>query len=266
MNRKITIEQENEILELYKTHSQKDIAKLYNLSQANISKIINKGGIKLKKSRLNMSKLDIDVDYFKYIDNVNKAYWLGYISGDGNINKNNNKVTIVSKDREIIENFKSDVKSGHKIFNNKYLDKRTNKEYKSYYIQITNEIFTSNLITNGITSNKSEKLEFPKIEEKYYSYFLAGLFDSDGSISTKSRKRINIISTIEIITFIQSYLLKNFKINTLKIQRVTKNKNIWKMNLYKDSKYFLDFIYKDKNFKYLSRKYEQYKQFKNNLS
>lgn len=266
MNRKITIEQENEIIKLYKTNSQKDIAKLYNLSQANISKIINKSGIKLKNSRLNMSKVDIDTEYFKDINNENKAYWLGYISGDGSISKNTNKVTIVSKDIEIIEKFKYDIKSGHKIYKNKYLDKRTNKEYTSYYIQITNEIFTNNLISNGITNNKSEKLEFPKIEEKYYSYFIAGLFDSDGSISNNNKHRIDIISTIEVINFIQKYLLKNFEINTLKIQRVKKDKNIWRMNLYKDSKYFLDFIYNDKNFKYLSRKYEKYKQHKNNLS
>jgi hypothetical protein len=261
MNRKISKEQEEEIIELYKTKSQKEISKIYNISQVGVQGILKRNNVeKQKNSRLNMSKIDIDINYFKNIDNTSKAYWLGYISGDGYISKYNNKVTLVSKDIEIIERFKIDIKSGHKIINNKYFDKRTNKEYNSYSIQITNEIFTKNLISNGITNKKSDCLNFPKINEEYYSYYLAGLFDSDGTLSNISKVRVSIISTIEIINFIQNYLLKNLKINELKIQRVTKNKdNIWKMNLYKDSKKFLDFIYFDDNFKYLSRKYEKYK-------
>ena len=170
--------------------------------------------------------------------------------------KKNNKVVLVSKDIEIIQKFKSDIKSGHKLCTREYLDKRTNKKYTSYVISITNEIFTKNLINNGITNNKTDFLIFPDIKENLYSYFIAGLFDGDGSVGKigkdKNRIRISLISTIEVLTFIQKYL----KISNVKLQKVSKNKpNVWRMHLYKDASIFLDFIYQDFNFNYLQRKF-----------
>lgn len=260
MNRKITLEQESEIIKLIEIKSQKEISKMFGISQAGISKIMSRNNIKQpKKSRLNMSKLSLDVDYFNKIDDENKAYWLGYICGDGNINKNNNKVTIVTKDLEILERFKKDIKSGHTISNNIYLDKRTNKKYDSYYIQICNELFTKNLINIGITNNKTDELSFPIIDEKYYSYFIAGLFDSDGYIGVGVKKRVDIISTYEILKFMSDYLYDKFGVKELKFHKVSDNKdNVYRLYIYKDSKKFLDFIYGDNNFNYMSRKYKIY--------
>jgi len=83
---------------------------------------------------------------------------------------------------------------------------------------------------------------FPNIEEQYYRHFIRGLFDGDGSVSVKTCNnvvKINLISTIEIINFIQSYLLKNLDIKPLVINKVTPNrKNVFKMYLYKDAKNF----------------------------
>jgi len=270
MNRKITLEQEKEIIELCKYKSQKDVGKLFKISQVAVFKIFQRNNIqKLKKGRLNMSKLPLDVDFFRNIDTYKKAYWLGYISADGNVKITNDKITLVSKDEETIKKFKNDIKSGHKISEKNTFDKRTKKTYKSFIIQIGNEIFTNNLIKNGITNKKSEIFLFPNINKNLYPYFIAGMFDGDGCISTYNKKiniRISLISTIETLIFIQNYILKIFNINKLTLQRVTKNKpNVWKMILYKDSINFLDFIYCDKEFNYLQRKYKIYLKYKNNL-
>lgn len=260
MYRKITLDQEQEIVNLYKYKSQKEIGILFNLQQSSIFKILKRNNApKYKKSRVNMSKLSLDVDFFKNINTKEKAYWLGYIAADGNINKANNKVSLCSKDKEIIEKFKISIKSQHKISEIYTLDKRTNNTYKQYTIQISNEIFTKNLINIGITNLKTDIFDFPNINEKYYSYFISGLFDGDGSISivkSNGTLRVDLISTMEILIFIQNYILINKNIEKLKIQRVSKNKaNVWRMFLYKDSVNFLNFIYQDKNFNYLQRKY-----------
>ena len=116
MNRKITLEQEKQIIDLYKNKSQKNIGKLFGMTQGGVRKVLKRNHIiKLKNSRLNMSKLSLDVDFFKNVDSNEKAYWFGYIAADGSINKKNNKVTLVSKDKEIIEKFKICIKSDHKI-------------------------------------------------------------------------------------------------------------------------------------------------------
>ena len=221
MNRKITLEQEKQIIDLYKNKSQKNIGKLFGMTQGGVRKVLKRNHIiKLKNSRLNMSKLSLDVDFFKNVDSNEKAYWFGYIAADGSINKKNNKVTLVSKDKEIIEKFKICIKSDHKISETNVFDKRTKKRYRGFTIQIGNEIFTNNLINKGLTNLKSKKFNFPNIDDKYYSYLIAGLFDGDGCISFrrckfKNKSRINLISTLENLVTIQNYLLNKIYFTVL---------------------------------------------------
>lgn len=70
---------------------------------------------------------------------------------------------------------------------------------------------------------------------------------------------MSLISTKEVLNFIQIYLNKKFKILPTKLIKVSENvENVWKMHLYRDTNLFLKFIYSDKNFKYLNRKYKIY--------
>lgn len=94
-------------------------------------------------------------------------------------------------------------------------------------LQITNSIFISHLLKHGVTSNKTDVLNFPKISEKYYSYFIAGLFDGDGSLFIKKNNKIacNLISTKEVLSFIDNYLFNKLNIKVLTYNQVTLNKN-----------------------------------------
>lgn len=261
MTKEERIKRNYEIICLSEKLSQKEIGKIFNLTQTNIGKILRSYGIKLKKSRLNMSKLNLDVDYFKLIDTPKKAYWLGFITADGGINKNNSKLSICTADLEVLEKLKKDIQSGHKISEIHNFDKRTNKTYHEYSIQITNELFVNNIVKWGITNNKTNVCIFPEINEELYSYFIAGLFDGDGSVSChKNELRCNLISTKEILDFIDDLLLKKFEIIPCKKNKVTENKsNVYKQYWYKNSKKFLDYIYQGDSEIYLSRKYNKYK-------
>lgn len=267
-----------ELIELCKIYPISKIAFSNHIAPNTLKKWINEAGIVLKKSRLNMSKLSLDKDYFKFIDSKEKAYWLGFICADGCIHRNYKKVSLVSKDKEVIEKFKKAIKSDHKLREFSKFDNRTNKTYYGCSIQIGNEIFYQHLINLGITPDKTDSLEMPRIDEQYYSYFFAGLFDGDGSVQefTKINKikkenykighpvkitkcKISLISTLEILSFLQKYMIEKLDINSLKMTRITKNRNnVWKLYLYKDAKKFLDWIYNDETFPYLSRKYQLY--------
>lgn len=249
------------------TKSQKEIGEIFNISQSQVGNILKKAGIKLPKSRLNMSKLALDVDYFKTIDSPEKAYWLGFICADGCIYKDGGKLTIMVKDREICEKFKAAIKSDHKISDREVYDKRTDKIYTESSIQITNTLFVSNLINLGVTSKKSSVLSFPDIKESYYSYFIAGLFDGDGSISFRSNGKIacNLISTKEVLNFIQEYLENTFNILPKSLTKVSENcDNVFKIYWQSDEDCLklLNFIYQGNKKIYLTRKYERYEQFK----
>jgi hypothetical protein len=255
-----TPELEKTIIKDYQNLSYQKLSEKYNFSIPTIKKILNKNNIKkLKKSRVNMSRVKLKINYFSNIDTPKKAYWLGYICGDGAINKNNNKISLTSKDYLIIKRFKDDINSGHKISKIETTDKRTKKVYIRYLIQITNELFTKHIINMGITNNKSYDLNFPKIDKKYYRYFIAGLFDSDGSLQLKNNKiRCDLITTKEMIDFIKEHL-KDFDIKTNSYFSVSNNgMNVYRVHWYSDSMRFLNYIYGDNNFNYLERKYDIY--------
>ena len=211
-----------------------------------------------------MSKLSLDVDFFKRIDTPQKAYWLGYICADGCIQKGDGKLAICCKDLEILEKFRKDINSEHKISERHIFDKRTNKWYDEYSLQIGNELFVKNIIEHGITHEKTDVCYFPSINEEFYSYFIAGLFDGDGSVSQIKKNntiRCSLISTKEILIFIDNYLSKRYGVKPCKMQKISKNKiNVYKQFWYKNSLLFLDFIYQGNKEIFLSRKYKIYEE------
>jgi hypothetical protein len=258
MNIKINTLPKNDIEELIKTKTQKQIAEIYNVSQKTIGNFLLKNNIKVNsRKRINESRLYFNIDYFDSINSEKKAYWLGYISADGCLK--NNKVNIVSKDKEIIFKFKNDLCSEHKLCESTIYDKRTKKSYTSYSISITNNLFNKK-VQNYINIDKSNSFRLPKLEDKYYPFFIAGMFDGDGHVGfNKNIMRCSLISTSECLIEIQD-ILEKIGIKKTKLQNSKKYSRLY---LYKDTFMFLKFIYNEEFSEiYLSRKYNLYKKIK----
>lgn len=208
---------------------------------------------------LNAKKLDID--YFKEIDNPDKSYWLGVISSDGSITKSGYGMSLVSKDRELIERFKISIGSEHKISEIHTFDKRTNKTYHGFCIQITSKDFTNNIIDKGITSNKSYISDFPKIDKSLYNDFIRGLFDGDGSVFKMSKYtiRMALIGSKEMLDHIQEYFYLNYGFEKHPHIKKSENMNVFQIYYFKDTVKILDALYKNSNTDTrLSRKYKIY--------
>lgn len=45
----------------------------------------------------------INENYFEKIDSENKAYWIGFISADGNVYKNKLSIELNNKDDELLK-------------------------------------------------------------------------------------------------------------------------------------------------------------------
>lgn len=244
-----------------KTHKQ--IAKIYGVSPSSIGRLLRKNNINTKRSRLNESKLNFNINYFDEIDTEEKAYWLGFISADGCLKSN--KVRLVSKDEEVIVKFKKAIKSEHKIVRSITTDKRSGKKHELFIISITNNIFTKKL-EKFINIDKSDNFYLPKMSIKLYPFFLAGMFDGDGSFSIygsdKNKIKASLISTRECLEQIIDLL--EIEINLKKRPKILKHYTTYRFHLYKYSKSFLDYIYnKDYEHLFLTRKYEKYHEYRN---
>ena len=206
-----TQEQINDILEKYYNNwSQQKIAYYYNVSRPTIKKILkNQENIILRKQT---SKYIYKQDIFENIDNVEKAYWLGFIAADGcNYQRKQNASLIISihqKDIEHLKKFKVFCQTNAKIkkFNQNQGYSNNTPMCK---IVLNSKKISNDLIDKGIVPNKSLVLNKPNIDSKYFLPFILGYFDGDGSISKTNQYNnysVSIQGTKELLEWIKKVL------------------------------------------------------------
>ncbi len=103
------------------------------------------------------------------------AYILGFIFADGCLVEHNNGyygLDITSKDLSHLKAIKHELGAEHKI----------GKKEGAYRIQIRNKNIYSALLQLGLTPRKSKTINLPVLPKKYFSHFIRGLFDGDGSV------------------------------------------------------------------------------------
>lgn len=129
-------------------------------------------------------------DYFKKINTYRKAYFLGFILGDGALVKNSQgtitlTITIHEKDKYILDEFAKDIRSGRSPYK---LKDYTEKERRLWRFTISVKSFISHLLDRGVTQRKSLTAIdlLPTIPEKYRPAFILGIYDADGSFTFSS--------------------------------------------------------------------------------
>lgn len=173
---------------------------------------------------------NININYFKNIDYVEKAYWFGFLLADGSIfmNKGNKVISIEVnvKDGIIIKNFIHSI--GYNPKNVEYLKftyingKGKRDVKRTFRVRFTNDEFADNLVSHGfIVGHKSDKIRFPSlVKGEYQLACLLGFFDGDGShvgtptIYSKSRAFLeDVIIIAEELGYAET---KQFKIHEKK--------------------------------------------------
>jgi hypothetical protein len=108
---------------------------------------------------------------------ANLAYALGLLATDGNLSGDGRHMSLVSKDRIQILQFRSILGLRNKIGYTR------NKRSTCYRVQFGNVIFYRWLVRQGFTPAKSLTLGAIKIPDKFFLPFLRGCLDGDGSIA-----------------------------------------------------------------------------------
>lgn len=135
------------------------------------------------KDRIRMSlahrKYNLDESFFTKIDNEEKAYWLGFLSGDGTIVGHRVKLRLAIKDSAHLKKFKAAVRWTGKDYYHKDTD-ALEVYFKSFKI-------VNDLAGYYITARKTYTVKFPKIPKLFERHFIRGMFDADGCISKAIR-------------------------------------------------------------------------------
>ena len=200
-----------------------------------IARYAEKYGIREKAFSRN-SKNNVDENYFDYIDNSNKAYFLGFIMADGciyyhtKLEKYEFSLQIKDTDSDLIFKFAKDIDFPlDKIFYRSRTRKGT--VCNSVNIRIYNTRFCENLIKHGIIPRKGGHEAIPNSVPKEFIYdFIRGYIDGDGWVLVNCRPCIDVCSTsIKIMNDILCYLREITEINS----NISLNNNVYTLNISK---------------------------------
>ena len=163
------------------------IGKKFNVTDHTVSSYLKSLGCNVSRKR---SRTPILSNYFEKIDTQNKAYFLGLIAADGSVfqcNKGKIVFSISLIDKDLLDLLYIEICGSDKLVREvkrKYRDGSS----KMYEIKFSDEIFTNNLISNGILINKTFTLDFPNIDEEFISHYIRGYLDGDGTVYKFSGK------------------------------------------------------------------------------
>ena len=243
--------------------SLQKIGVLYGKPREYIHRRMKKYGFKTRtqpeawKHRGTNDVYEINEDFFH---NWSKemAYILGLILTDGNIDADNGQVSLTMKEGYLLKNVKTILNSEHPV---KYY-----KENEIYCFSFCRKKMRDRLFKLGISSNKSLKVKFPDVPDKFLSHFIRGVFDGDGSVffeprSRKSPLRVNFTSgSKEFITTLECNLhsLAGLSKRTIyELHRI--NTSYYIRYPHKDCLKFFDYIYAEADESlWLERKHQKF--------
>lgn len=247
----------NNVLVLYQEgNSARKIAKMIGVHHSTVLRYLRKKSIDIVASKLSCKTMVHD--FFETIDSEEKAYFLGLLLTDGTVTKDKRskncqfKISLTSKDKDIIEKFKQHIKANTKIHVLKDI----------YYIfSITSNKMANDLAKYSIVPKKTFITFFPAIVKEQIKHFIRGVLDGDGCIyfnhSNYKTPVISFLGTIELLDGIYNFLTKTLRLQTTRHIRLTKN--IYELRWYskKDVGKILDYIYSDASI-YIDRKFKKY--------
>lgn len=249
--------------------TQKQISDIMCISIDTIRRICKENNIKTSTIR----KKSVNEDYFNLIDSHEKAYWLGFIYADGCVysNKSNGNyivtITLTESDKDVIKQFKKDIKSDHKISRIKPSIFNGHVSKPKVGISISSKKIYKSLIKLGLSECKSLRLKKPNIQSKYYPSFIRGYFDGDGSVyCTKSRNntfyRCSITGSTEFMKWIRSILPID-----VRLYKEKRTNGIYYICIQTKNSFtkFYKYLYSTPGYK-MERKYNKYSEFIHKLN
>lgn len=244
------------------------------MKTSEISKILNRtmSAIELKASRMGLKKYPYtcNYNYFDEIDTEEKAYWLGFLTADGWINKSKKTnagvvgIELQYGDIGHLKKFNKSIAGNYQITDRwRICSLSKNKDKKNHMccIRIFSLTMYNSLNKIGFSNDKSYDFKIPNIKQDLIKHYIRGYFDGDGCLCfTNKSFHINFVTASKMLNDDVTNILKSQNFNFIESNYITDfGTTLYKIDICRqhDKINFLDWIYQDSNI-YLDRKYKKY--------
>ena len=185
----------------------KDIAEEMGASRSSIQRFMANNGIVARSNGEVHRKYLVDEDFFEAIDSEEKAYWLGFITADGNVYKTYLEIALSFKDREHLFKFLGSIKSNHPICDGSVV--MHGKEYKFSKLNFSVKNMVESLNKLGVFSNKSHHVKpCVSIKDGLLKHYWRGIVDGDGWICCHRSKNGQMYTRIGLCG--NKFIIKGF--------------------------------------------------------
>lgn len=258
MSKIISEKTKKEIVDFYKSKPMtiKTVANKFNLCNPVISKILKENNCKIYK-KAQIYNPEMDENYFEFIDDEYKAYFLGYLITDGCVHvpkdgrQSSISLSIKNEDNYILYILKEKIKLNTDVI----IDKRGCST-----ISMRSDKIAKDLSKFGVVPNKTEITFFPILSRKdLMPHLVRGMIDGDGCIRStvnKYNKHIHVVDicgTPKVVSGIVNFIEKELGIKSSSIYNYSETfcQSKWQ-NI---NSFFIlcDYIYKNSHI-YLNRK------------
>lgn len=178
---KYSLEIKNKCVELYLSGLNcPQIAKQLNITKSIVYSYVRRSTTLRAKGR----QYYYNERFFENINSEEKAYWMGFIAADGNINKELNRLFMQLKvgDKNHLQKFLRAI-GGEDYSIRHRITELKNKLYETCYIEVNGKKLAFDLNKHGIVPKKSLILKPWNGPNDLQIHYWRGLIDGDGCIS-----------------------------------------------------------------------------------
>ena len=204
LNRKLDLPVEQICAEYLAGATITELAVEYNCSSKPIRSRLIGNGVDRRQAGV-PRRCTIDITYFDSIDTDEKAYWLGFILADGNIDPSGPHSSMVriglsSRDAGHLKKFAQCTSLGSPIC----ICSHNGNGYAS--ISVRSNEWADALAKYGVVPNKGTVgFSVPGLDGGFYSSFYRGFFDGDGGISVQARNGTWVVYCVGPKVFIRDF-------------------------------------------------------------
>jgi Mor family transcriptional regulator len=242
--------------------SSVEIAEDYGCSPTAIINVLKKAGVERRDLSHAAQVYSINENYFETIDTPGKAYWLGFIFGDGCVHKNTLHIGLQLQDKPHLAKFLKAIDSEDRPIR-QYPNSGYGEGYDYAKVAVTNKKMASDLRKHNVVQNKTYNLVWPEtLPVHLYPHFIRGKFDADGCLCIKNPKKFYfcITSFLPFLFQTEEKLKPLVDVNFLVSEFYSVKSsagNLWVAGNRQIIK-FIDWMFENHSGYYLDRKYAAY--------